>query len=356
VAYKIRSDESMRHAVRRMARGQLHGAAESLSDADLPLAERVHDARTALKKVRALIVLAHPSRKRRARREDRRLRDVARALSELRDAEVLIKTFDELLEAHEAADVHSPALLQARVQLADRLRRILRPLEAERRLAAVAEDLDRARRRVRRWVPRPRGWRAVGPGLVTGYRRARRNMASAYDRESSTAFHDWRKAIKAHRHHLYVLQELWPQEIDVRLSELEHLGELLGEEHDLALLDKMVRSQRTCFGAERDYRRLLALIEKRRRMRRAEARPLGEQLFVERPRELRRRFRSYFDSFRRRGPARAAEPAPPAPPASNGNGAGHHRRRPPQFAGGGIGTRSSTRTGAMLPEGSATLA
>jgi CHAD domain-containing protein len=335
-----------------MARAQLQGAAESLGDADLPIAERVHEARTALKKVRALIILTQPSRKRRARREDRRLRDVARTIAELRDAEVLIKTFDDLLEVQQAAEVHSPALLQARVQLADRLRKILRPLEAERRLAAVSEDLSRARRRVRRWVPRPRGWRAVGPGLVDAYRRARRNMEAAYDRESSTAFHDWRKSVKAHRHHLYVLQEIWPQEIDVRLSELEHLGELLGEEHDLALLDKMVRSQRTCFGAERDYRRLLALIEKRRRMRRAEARPLGEQLFVERPRELRRRFRSYFKRFRRLGPARAAEPAV-TPPPSNGNGAGHHRYHPPQFAGGGAGTRSSTRTGTILPAGSA---
>jgi hypothetical protein len=190
----------------------------------------------------------------------------------------------------------------------------------------------------------------VGPGLVAGYRRARRTMARAYEARDAVAFHEWRTAVKAHRHHVYVLEEIWPEEIDVRLHELEHLGELLGEEHDLAMLHETIRAQRDCFAHERDYRRLRLLVDKRRQRLRAEARPLGERLFAERPRDLRRRFRTYFRTSRRRDTddARAAratrEARDATAPAAPDGGHAAATPGPAQGAGGGTATRSSTRT------------
>ncbi len=66
-----------------------------------------------------------------------------------------------------------------------------------------------------------------------------------------------------------------------------------GDEHDLVVLDAMLRAADASFG-EQSARVLLALAGQRRAELRAAMRPLGQRLFAERPGAFARRFEVYW--------------------------------------------------------------
>jgi hypothetical protein len=61
------------------------------------------------------------------------------------------------------------------------------------------------------------------------------------------------------------------------------LGEALGEAHDLAVLDEVVRAERAHLADARACERLLARARARRRVLYLATRPLGRRLFRDRP-------------------------------------------------------------------------
>lgn len=295
MAFEIKPGEALPHAIRRMARAELADAREALSAPGRSVDERVHDVRTAIKKVRALVRLVKP--KRQTRRANRRLEKVGGAVSAARDAEVVLKTFDGLVRG-----MHKPlppSLAAARAHLRARLRAEARPLARPRTTAALDARLARARRAVERWVPDKDRWRAVGPGLTSGYRRARQAMRAAYRSDSGADFHAWRRAVKTHRHQMHALAPIDPGTLRPRVGALDRLGQLLGDEHDLTVLEETVRAERACFPDERQCDRLLHLVARRRFRLRDRARPLGETLFAERPADFSGRLRTGFRAFRR---------------------------------------------------------
>jgi CHAD domain-containing protein len=319
MAFRIEGSESVAHAIRRLARKQLRNAVAALNETKHPLTSRVHDVRTSIKKVRALTALARPATGRRARTADRRLQRAAALTSALRDAEVLLETFDSLLPAL-ASESESKSLQRARSALVVRLGDIARSFEIERRIDELEARLRRARRETKRWVPRKSGWRAAREGLVRGYRDARHAMACAYQEDSGRVFHEWRKTVKAHRHRLQLFHDIWPGD-PALIEALDQLGELLGGEHDLGVLEQTVGTDRLVFPEERDRARLMVLIEQRRGVLRARAHPLGERLFMERPRVFRRLLKKELhagqdDSNRAPSASESAAPRPRPKPGS----------------------------------------
>jgi CHAD domain-containing protein len=294
MAFRIGKDEPVPGAIRRRARKQLRAAAEVLGDTKRTLAERIHQMRTSVKRVRALAQLARPHLGRRACRVDWRLKKVARATSALRDDEVLLRTFDALVPGL-ASEVGSTSLRRARVKLSARLRDTARTFQVERTLPRLAARLRRARRDTKRWWRRGDDHGVPLAGLVHGYRKARRSMKRADEDHNGSAFHRWRKAVKAHGYQLHLLEEQLSDESRKQIQALERLGGLLGEEHDLTVLQRVVGTDRDCFPVERDRARLQGLIDERRDALRAEARALGESLFAQRPRAVRRRLREEMD-------------------------------------------------------------
>ena len=299
MAFQIKPGEALPHAITRMARAELADARDAVAAPRRSVDERVHDVRTAIKKVRALVRLVkHEAPRRRARRADRRLRKVAGAVSAARDAEVVLKTFDGVVRAMQARPGES--LAQARAHLGGRLRAHARPLRRKRKTEALGARLARARRAVESWVPNDDRWRAIGRGLTKGYRRAREAMAAAYRSESGADFHAWRRAVKTHRHQMQALETVAPRTLRPRLDTLDRLGDLLGDEHDLTVLEETVREEQACFADERQCDHLLRLIAQRRFRLRDRARPLGKKLFAERPSDFRDRLHADFRDFRRR--------------------------------------------------------
>jgi CHAD domain-containing protein len=307
VSQRFERDETVANAVPRIGRRQARKATQKLAKQTSPR-QRVHEARTYVKKLRALLRLVEPALGKVYRREDERLRELGRTLSRLRDAEVLIETFDGLFEHFD--EQLGPPLRRARTRLTTRLRNVESRIDVPACLRRAEVAFRKTRKRARRWAPdvgkNRGGWQAIVGGLGATYRWGRRAMHSAYHAADDRLFHDWRKAVKYHGYHMRLLAGIWPEEINGRLEALGRLGDLLGEDHDLAVFAETLRSEPRCFDDERDRDVLLGLIEQRKGALRAMAQPLGKRLFSEQPAAFCRRLRRYWKIWRDPKDARAS--------------------------------------------------
>src|SRR4051794_26191676 len=95
--YRLERDESVISGLKRVVRDEMESAGDQLSgDRKKNRDEAIHEARKSIKKVRALLRIMGAELGDIRRRENTRLRDIARRLSEFRDAFAIIETFDDL--------------------------------------------------------------------------------------------------------------------------------------------------------------------------------------------------------------------------------------------------------------------
>ena len=81
-----------------------------------------------------------------------------------------------------------------------------------------------------------RGFAALSDGLHASYRRGRRALRKARQEPSNEAFHEVRKAVQAHWRQMSLLCRAWPEAIGVRVAAARELSQILGDDHDLAML------------------------------------------------------------------------------------------------------------------------
>jgi CHAD domain-containing protein len=279
------------------ARAQTNGSAAGGSG---PGEETVHETRKALKRLRALLALLRDELgPKRYARENATLRDCARRLAGARDAEVMLGTLDTLLRSSPAKLARSAAIRTLRAELhTEREAAAALAIRDPRVREEVLDELRAVRARVERWELRERGFKLLAPGLERIYRRGRRGLRTARRRGGVEALHKWRKTVKELR---YVAETMdrggksaSGSANDLRriARDADHLGELLGEEHDLALLQIRVRKRSQKRAGERKARkRLLKLIARRRKSLRKRAMREGERLYRRKPRRFVRRLK-----------------------------------------------------------------
>jgi CHAD domain-containing protein len=95
-------------------------------------------------------------------------------------------------------------------------------------------------------------------------------------------------------------------------GEADRMSDLLGDDHDLAVLRQMLtRAARPADEGEREA--LLALIDRRRAELEQEVLVLGQRFFQDRPRELARRLKGYWKTWRGQASPSQANESLPAP-------------------------------------------
>ena len=182
------------------------------------------------------------------RAENAALRDTARRLADLRDAQALVGTFDQLGERFKD-EIDRRRIAPVRRALVTRRRRLAAGGDAlERRVGDFRAELEATRARLPSWPLAEADFDLLAPGLERTYRRARKAMRAAYDARSGARFHEWRKPAKCH--HLDLLCELWPRPLNARRKEVGALGAMLGDEHDLAVLRATLAAEATSFGGD----------------------------------------------------------------------------------------------------------
>jgi hypothetical protein len=328
--------ERLADGMRRMAVGQAdlaigllearrHGAIDERT---------VHETRKVLKRLRALLRLLRGELGEEVfARESTALRGLAARLAGARDAEVRLATLQALIDRYPHRLGHRHGVEKLLGRLAAEHERISRRTLAEPTVRVeVLAGLRAFRARASGWsLPERHGTRLIEPGLERIYRQGRdRYRRAAHARRNEVlAMHEWRKRVKDLRYAAEMLQ--WREgggeaakgkgknrrkakrkrgadaKALRRLARrADELGELLGDDHDLAMLAQMLRDAPGKRGSDgvrvgRGTRKLLLkLIARRRRDLRKRALREGERLYARSPGKFVRRVRGAHEGARRR--------------------------------------------------------
>jgi CHAD domain-containing protein len=134
----------------------------------------------------------------------------------------------------------------------------------------------------------------VGKGLEAGYREGRRCFVKAYALGDDETFHDWRKAMQRHWRHLQLVSPAWPEALRPRIALAQELSQLLGDDHDLAVLREWISTRGKTLLDEDEIAELQTLCRKRQSELRRLAKGRGRRLFGEKPKAFRRRIANYW--------------------------------------------------------------
>jgi len=272
--FHFQKSESPAKAIRRVCCEHIGKALGRLRKSRHPAA--VHGVRKEIKKLRAIFRLVRGEIGRGVyRKAAKALRRAADRLAASRDARVTFQAFEKLAGG---AARRFPKIQKA---LQKNCRRETRRFRDDDSVAVARQLLRKVNPRVAGLKIKADGWAAVEPGLRQSYRRGRQAGELARRQPSPENLHEWRKQVKNFRYHLRLLCPEWPAAARALTDELERLGELLGDDHDLALLKQFVAEQ--CAGETREGAALNRLVEARQKKLRAAALKLGSQIYAEPP-------------------------------------------------------------------------
>lgn len=295
MAYRLSFEDDVASGVRACAREQLAGAVGRLEHADDDPVTAVHEARKHLKKTRALLRLARPALGRRAyRAENDALRDAAMALSGTRDADVRVQTVERLAE-HAAGRLPADTFDQLRDALVAEAAGGGGDGRAVPAFENVIEALRAAELRVESWPLDGAGWDDVLEGVARAYARGRAAFAVARSEPTPESLHAWRKRAKDLWYHQRLLAPAWPAVLGAQAEEAHVLSELLGDDHDLAVLAERLGDDAPPLPPAVDAQRpeLRALVAHRSDELRAAATRLGRRVYAEQPKAFSRRLERY---------------------------------------------------------------
>jgi CHAD domain-containing protein len=239
-------------------------------------AELVHEARKAIKRMRALArLLRYELGEQELERVNSSLRAAGQRLAGARDAEVRLATLQRLRTRHSKA-----LTLEGIERLSEQLEReqASEPTHPQDVLA----DIAGMRRHLARWNLVEHDFEALAPGLKRIYREGRRRYARVKREHARNAedVHDWRKRVKSLYYALDMLGGASAKGARSATRRAERLGDLLGEEHDLWLLAAYVEQHPDAFGEDTSaHETLLKLTERRRERLRERALELGARLY-----------------------------------------------------------------------------
>jgi CHAD domain-containing protein len=263
-------------------------------------AELVHEARKAIKRMRALArLLRDELGEHEFSRVNASLRSAGRRLGGARDAEVRLATLRELIERHPHALAPSQGSSNGSGPRREGIRRLEEQLRHERLNSSQPSDIDEVladiaamRDQLARWSLVDIDFGTLSPGLRRVYREGRQRYARCarehgHDEQD---VHDWRKRVKSLYYALDMLGAKKAKGARRAARRADRLGDLLGSEHDLWMLCAYVEEHPEAFGADTAAKdELLKRIEQRRRHLRKRALSLGARLYKRKPGRFTRR-------------------------------------------------------------------
>jgi CHAD domain-containing protein len=289
-------DEGLADGIHRIVDEQLDRAvAELRGQTSNSRDKEIHEARKRCKRLRALLRLVRDRIGTDLyRQENVAIRDAARLVAPVRDAQILVTTLDHAvrgsngqLNAREVA-----ATRRALKATHGRLRQKMLYRGTAGEQAAV--ELLAVQQRSHDWPLHDLRFDDLRPGLARVYRRGRVCMSKAYGDPTPERFHDWRKRVKYLWHHLELLQPAWPGLLDALAGQTHDLSDLLGDEHDRTVLMQQLHERPDVVADPEVARALMAALDEQREHLRAAARPLGAKVYAETPEQFTERIACYW--------------------------------------------------------------
>jgi len=304
MSYALKHGQNFGDNLRRICRKQIDLAIAIAEGKRKPNDTPVHETRRHLKKARAALRLVQKEIGGGLFREhDHCLRDVARLISDIRDAEVRLQTVRELKSITERRGHATYRRLEAMLAL-----------ELENFIAAFAEwqvqavpMLEKAYDAIDCWPLDQFGCKQLRRAVQGSYKRARKSLARAKANRSPENFHKFRTKAKLLWHQLRILRPINAVVLKTLSDDLDSLGSLLGRAHDLSFLGDRLRGEHGKAEWQREGHKLLAVIEVSQSDLQRGAADLAERFFAERPRDFGARIASWLDDWAKNSSKSVAE-------------------------------------------------
>jgi CHAD domain-containing protein len=217
--YRLQKDEPLASGLKRVAEEEMNGAIRDLES------NHIYEVRKRLKKVRSLLNLLGPHLGPLAHEENRRLRDLARRFSTLRDLDVSL----EVLESFAAQYKRKSTLNPQRKALTARqtAQRDVLNFEASEPLHLLHATL----KRIEDWPLQSLTYNFIHGHIEKTHRHSRRAFLKARHSRTVEDFHELRKSVKRelNQRRLFNAPE-------AHLRDLKQLSQFLGDHHNLAVL------------------------------------------------------------------------------------------------------------------------
>jgi CHAD domain-containing protein len=273
MSYRIEIGESLAAAFGRIAAEEIDLAAAELRRPDH--GEAVHNARKALKRLRALLRSLRVSfPKKMFREENRRIAAAGRKISPLRDVHVQLRTLGKLPGGA------GPAGRDIRRQLLRRQSAVIRGIPALRKTMRLM--LDVSRQNIASWPLREATAANVAAGLKRIYKQGREAFKIARHSPTPGHLHQWRKKAKSLVYGLELIKGLGAGKLPRMARDGDALGEALGDDHDLFMVLCALRRENRSHPAG-DFAPLARRIALRRAKLQKRALKLGAKLYAQKP-------------------------------------------------------------------------
>ena len=301
-AFRLQGGEFLASGLQRISLEQLDYASAAFEEYSLDIA--IPEARKAMGRVRAVLRrVRDPLGNRVYRAENVALRDTGRIIGGSRDATVLVETVRGLSLLYSDV-VYADAFAALESHLLERDELIRRRITAST-IDEVVDRLQSIRGRFAGWPPTLVAsgsafddFSAVRKGIRRVYRRGQRRMADAALLGTAAAHHMWRKRVRYLRFQMELLEGMWPRMQRGLARDLAFLADVLGAEHDLAVLEELLVREPAMLPDESAREVLSALIARNRVLLQVTSRPVGQRVYAEEPDAFVDRLASYWRVWR----------------------------------------------------------
>jgi CHAD domain-containing protein len=301
MAYKLKPNKKLPRQMKKICNKMMTKALVELGRRSVRTrGEGVHNARKKLKQLRGMLrFMRYGISKKQYKRENQVFRDAGRPLSDVRDADVMIETLDQLID-HYRDEVKRKSFSKLKRTLTDRRTAIRKELLSKKgAMGKVATSLKKSAPRIRKWATIPNDYKVLLSGIEATYLDGKKELEIAMQKKSTEALHQWRKSVKYLRYQLEVLEPVWPTVISSLVQETHQLADQLGLDHDLSVLENLVVEECNESLRPGEKELLTALLNQRRMELQNESIAIGQKVFAESGKDFSNRLKGYWKSWQK---------------------------------------------------------
>jgi len=291
MSYELRRKQNLGPNLRRICRKQVENALEIVRGEREARDSPVHQTRKHLKKARAALQLvADEIGSSRFKKQDHRFRDIARLISDVRDAEVRLETVRQLQEITRRTS--QQIFRKTEKLLIAELEHFMAAFAGWQRQAAP--QLEKLQQEIEAWPIEDVDCKQIRCAVQHSYKSARAALDCAKTKPSAENFHEFRSEAKWLLYQLRILRPINPLVIRPLITDLDSVGQVFGRSHDLCFLSERLRRDD---GQTEETHELLTMLEASEVELQSRGVDLAERFFEERPRAFGHRLGSWLQQW-----------------------------------------------------------
>jgi CHAD domain-containing protein len=276
MSYCIEKDEFLAIAIARITAEEIDLAMSELDRRDH--GEAIHNARKALKRVRALLRSIRAAFPGKFRAENRYVAEIGRKISPLRDVHAQLRALASLGAVGGAGQRTRDALL---LRQSDFCRKIPEILETVKKMLRISSQ------NIAKWPLK----KVTRDDLVASvhriYKKGREAFKTARKKNSPENLHELRKQAKWLGYSFELIEVYLPPKTSKIIKKVEALSDVLGDDHDLFMLQAALNADKHSRGVS-GYRSLIRMICARRRKLQKKAFKAAPGIYAEKPNRIKK--------------------------------------------------------------------